>query len=160
MTVLRDSHAVICSLATVLSCIDPSVRTVAKSPKVRPLLIFSISLVRIQPTCLAVVENFEHVAVPGPDLGTPVFHAVDEGRMLGEGGQLLLADHFGLEKDGLQLALHAQLHVVVRAGVLHVGEARVAHHDHGPVGKGHYLKEIQIKKDWFFILNFMSYASC
>jgi hypothetical protein len=112
---------------------------VTKSPKVRPLLIFSMSLIRMQPTCLAVVENFKHVAVSGPDLCTPVFDAVDEGRMLGEGGRLLLlmlAHHPGLEKDGLQLALHAQLHVVVRAGVLHVGEARVAHHDHGPVNKG------------------------
>jgi hypothetical protein len=56
----RDSHAmhyilkrgergvctfVLCSLATVMSCIDASVRIVTKSPKVGPLLIFSISLV-------------------------------------------------------------------------------------------------------------------
>ncbi len=33
------------SLATVLFCIDPSVRIVTKSLKVGPLLIFSISLV-------------------------------------------------------------------------------------------------------------------
>jgi hypothetical protein len=32
------------SLATETSCIDPSVRIVTKSPKVGPLLIFSISL--------------------------------------------------------------------------------------------------------------------
>jgi hypothetical protein len=32
---------VLCSLATVLSCIDPSVRIVTNSPKVEPLLIFS-----------------------------------------------------------------------------------------------------------------------
>jgi hypothetical protein len=55
----RDSHAVhyilkrgergvctlvLCSLATVISCIDTSVQIVTKSPKVGPLLIFSISL--------------------------------------------------------------------------------------------------------------------
>jgi hypothetical protein len=34
----------LCSLATVTSCIDASVRIVTKSPKVGPLLIFSISL--------------------------------------------------------------------------------------------------------------------
>jgi hypothetical protein len=38
------STIVFCSLATVLSCIGPSVRIVTKSPKVGPLLIFSISL--------------------------------------------------------------------------------------------------------------------
>jgi hypothetical protein len=38
------STLVVCSLATVLSCIDPSVRIVTKSPKVGPLLIFSVSL--------------------------------------------------------------------------------------------------------------------
>ncbi len=35
---------VLCSLATVTSCIDASVRIVTKSPKMGPLLIFSISL--------------------------------------------------------------------------------------------------------------------
>ncbi len=35
---------VLCSLSTVLSCIDPSVWIVSKSPKVGPLLMFSISL--------------------------------------------------------------------------------------------------------------------
>ncbi len=59
----RDSHAVhyilkrgergvctlvLCSLATVTSCIDPSVRIVTKSPKGRPLLIFSISRSRME----------------------------------------------------------------------------------------------------------------
>jgi hypothetical protein len=34
---------VLCSLATDMSCIDPSGRIVTKSPKVGPLLIFSIS---------------------------------------------------------------------------------------------------------------------
>ncbi len=34
----------LCSFATMTSCIDPSVRIVTKSPKVEPLLIFSISL--------------------------------------------------------------------------------------------------------------------
>ncbi len=33
-----------CSLATVMSCIDPSVRIVTKSPKHGPLLLLSISL--------------------------------------------------------------------------------------------------------------------
>ncbi len=36
----------LCSLATVMSCIDPSVRIVTKSPKVGPLLIVSVSLNR------------------------------------------------------------------------------------------------------------------
>jgi hypothetical protein len=35
---------VLCGLATVLFCIDPSVRIVTKSPKAGPLVIFSISL--------------------------------------------------------------------------------------------------------------------
>ncbi len=35
---------VLCSLVTVASCIDASVQIVTKSPKVGPLLIFSISL--------------------------------------------------------------------------------------------------------------------
>jgi hypothetical protein len=38
---------VLCSLATMFFCIDPSVRIVTKSPKVEPLLIFSISLAEI-----------------------------------------------------------------------------------------------------------------
>jgi hypothetical protein len=42
---IRRGERVLCSLATVLSCIDPSVRIVTKYPKVGPLLIFSISLV-------------------------------------------------------------------------------------------------------------------
>ena len=36
---------VLCSLATVTSCIDASVRIVTKSPKVGPLLIVSITLI-------------------------------------------------------------------------------------------------------------------
>ncbi len=40
----RVCNLVLCSLATVMSCIDDSVWIVTKSPKVGPLLIFSISL--------------------------------------------------------------------------------------------------------------------
>ncbi len=40
----RVCTLVLSSLATVASCIDPSVRIATKSPKVEPLLIFSISL--------------------------------------------------------------------------------------------------------------------
>ncbi len=42
----RRGESVLCSLATVTSCIDPSIRIVTKTPKVGPLLIFSISLVQ------------------------------------------------------------------------------------------------------------------
>ncbi len=52
LNVHRDSHLkegvctlVLGSLATVTSCIDPSERIVTKSPKVEPLLIFSIFLI-------------------------------------------------------------------------------------------------------------------
>ncbi len=41
-----EGRLVLGNLATVLSCIDPSVGMVTKSPKVGPLLIFSISLER------------------------------------------------------------------------------------------------------------------
>ncbi len=40
----RVCTLVLCSLTTVTFCIDPPVRIVTKSPKVEPLLIFSISL--------------------------------------------------------------------------------------------------------------------
>jgi hypothetical protein len=49
----------LCSL-TVLSCIDPSVRIVTKSPKVGPLLLFYISLGQTMTfgTCLHRVEVY------------------------------------------------------------------------------------------------------
>jgi hypothetical protein len=82
----RDSHAVhyhlieggegtlytlvLCSLATVhnavMSCIDPFVRIVTKSPKVGPLLIFSIALG--QPVLIPCVPDPEP---PGPHVFGP-----------------------------------------------------------------------------------------
>jgi hypothetical protein len=44
ITFKRRGERGVCSLATLMSCIDASVRIVTKSPKEGPLLIFSISL--------------------------------------------------------------------------------------------------------------------
>jgi hypothetical protein len=61
---------VLCSLATVTCCIEASVRLVTKSPKVGPLIIFSISLTvptRIQQHTPVPVDNgiLSSVADPG-----------------------------------------------------------------------------------------------
>jgi hypothetical protein len=48
---------VLSSLATVTSCIYLSVRIVTKSPKVGPLLIFSISLDRLEPDGAALARS-------------------------------------------------------------------------------------------------------
>ncbi len=74
MTVLRETRTqyitinrggrrefctlVLRSLATLTSCIDPSERIVTKSPKVGPLLIFSISLVLYMVVCYKIVSHF------------------------------------------------------------------------------------------------------
>jgi hypothetical protein len=70
-------NLVLCSLATVTSCIDASVRIVTKSPKVEPLLIFSISLT----FCLLYLG---YVGEPLPG----VLHQVLQGGVQGQGPAL------------------------------------------------------------------------
>jgi hypothetical protein len=57
ITLKKVESLVVSSLATVTSCIYLSVRIVTKSPKVGPLLIFSISLDRLEPDGAALARS-------------------------------------------------------------------------------------------------------
>jgi hypothetical protein len=71
----RGESLLLYSLAIETYCIDPSVRIVTKSPKVRPLLIFSIYLCTPQQSLTAMPES-------GFTLGIGVQAGMDQDRAL------------------------------------------------------------------------------